>query len=634
MGRDIYLDNISVEDAQDKWYSNLDLQPQKERIDVRDAKGRVTAKEVRSNLSAPHYHASAMDGIAVVAQKTAGASEKNPILLEEGTDYEMIDTGDPVPEKFNAVIMIEEVNQVAEDRVEIEAGATPWQNIRTVGENLVQGELILPINHELQAYDIGLVLEGGITEIEVYSQPSVGIIPTGTELREAKSSQELKPGEIIEYNTHILANLTRDWNGEAVRSEIVVDDYEKIKKKVEEEAAQREIVVITAGSSAGREDYTAQIIDDLGEVIVHGVSMRPGGPVILGKIGETAVIGVPGYPVAAALTFRLFIRPLLYKLTGRGSPEKREVTAQVSTKVVSSLGDREYVRVKLTELNGEQTAVPLARTSGKVSSLVDADGLMAISEFSEGVARGAEVKVELLTTPRPEKTLVMSGSNDLTLDILKNQLAQAGIDLITKSTGSMGGLTALKRKEAHLAGAHLLDAETGEYNHAYVEKHLPKRETSLINLVYRQQGLMLRKEDAERVEGIEDLAQSELLFMNRQRGAGTRVLFDYKLEEAGISPDQINGYDRIEYTHMTLAAAVANGGADVGLGVLAAAQAFDLEFIPIAEERYDLIIPAEYQDDSRIEKLLEIIGSAEFKERAVSLSGYRTAKTGQVMQND
>ncbi|MFO7820138.1 MAG: molybdopterin biosynthesis protein [Halanaerobacter sp.] len=632
MGRDIYLDNISVEDAEDKWYSKLDLEPCREEIDVREARGRITAQKITSNLSAPHYHASAMDGIAVIAQETAGASEKDPISLEKGTDYELIDTGDPVPERFNAVIMIEDVNQVTADKVEIETGVTPWQNVRTVGESLVQGALILPAGHELQAYDIGLVLEGGVTEVEVYSKPQVEIIPTGTELIEPGTAPQ--PGDIIEYNSHVLGNLVEKWGAEALRSEIVADDYELIKEEVEQRVAERDLVVITAGSSAGREDFTAQVIDELGEVIVHGVSMKPGGPVILGQIKETPVIGVPGYPVAAALTFRLFVRSLIYQLLGKEEPEKREARAKVGTKVVSSLGAREYVRVKLSELNGEQTAIPLSRASGQMGSLVEADALLAISEFSEGVARGDEVKVELLTTPRPEKTLVMSGSNDLTLDILKNQLAQAGIDLITKSSGSMGGLTALKRKEAHLAGAHLLDAETGEYNHSYVEKHLPKRETSLINLVYRQQGLMLRKENAELVGGIEDLAQSELLFMNRQRGAGTRVLFDYKLEEAGISPAEIKGYNRVEYTHMTLAAAVANGGADVGLGVLAAAQAFDLEFIPIAEERYDLIIPHEYQKDSRIEKLLEIIGSTEFKDRVVSLPGYRTAKTGQVMKND
>ncbi|QTL98898.1 molybdopterin biosynthesis protein [Iocasia frigidifontis] len=634
MTRNIYLNNVSVEEAKKKWYSALELKRATEKIDIRDALDRITAEPIVAKVSAPHYHASAMDGIAVKAEKTAGASEKNPIKLEKDKDYQMIDTGDPIPEVFNAVIMIEDVNRISEEIVEIEKGATPWQHVRTVGESLVKGELILPANHQISPYDIGLVLDGGVIEVKVYSQPQVQIIPTGTELVEPGAS--LKPGNIIEFNSQVLAKLVQKWGGKAVRKKIIPDNYQEIKAEVSRAVAEMDLVVVTAGSSAGSEDYTAQILAELGEVFVHGVSMKPGGPVILARIGNTPVIGVPGYPVAAALTFRLFARSVIYKLAGKVEEEEdRKVKAKIVSKVLSSLGFREFLRVKLSELDGEVVATPLARSSGVMGSLVEADGLVAISEFSEGLNSKEEVEVELLKDRvRAEKTLLSAGSNDLTLDILKDELAGTGFDFITKSTGSLGGLTALKRRETHLAGTHLLDPETGEYNFSYLKNLFKNREIMLVNLVYREQGLMFRKDNSKKIQGFEDLAKEDLLFINRQRGAGTRVLLDYMLKEKGINPEQINGYDRIEYTHMTLAAAIASGGADTGLGILAAAQAFDLDFIPIAKERYDLAIPREYWEDERIQVLLKVLRSDEFKERVNKLSGYDTSKTGQVIKHE
>ena len=631
MTRDIYLDNIAVEEAREKWEQKLDLTPKTETIDIRQAQGRVLAEAVYAQQSAPHYQAAAMDGIAVKAEATAGASEANPCQLKEQEDYAVIDTGDPVPTKFNAVIMIEDVNQISEQVVEVEAPATPWQHVRNIGESLVKGELILPVEVEVGPPEIGLVLEGGVTEVTVYAQPQVEVIPTGSELRPPGSS--LEAGELIEYNSQVIGKFIQQWGGEADLQSIVPDDYEQIKEQIKQGAVDYDVVVLTAGSSAGAEDYTSQIIDELGEVVVHGVSMKPGGPAILGVVDETPVLGLPGYPVAAAVTARLFLRPLLYQLSGRSLPTPETRKAHLNTKLVSNLGVREYVRVKLVELAGELRAVPLARASGVMGSLVEAEGLVTISEFSEGLDKGAEVEVELLTSsPQPADNLVITGSNDLTLDSITNQLAGAGINVLTKSAGSLGGITALKRRECHLAGSHLLDPETGEYNHSYIEEYLPQREVKVVNLAYRRQGLMVREDNPKNIQELSDLTKEEVTFINRQRGAGTRVLLDYKLSELGIDPGEITGYDRVEYTHLTLASEVANGGADAGLGVLAAAQAFDLEFIPVATERYDLLIPAEYWTDVRIKELRNLISSSEFKQEVKKLPGYEVSATGQVME--
>jgi putative molybdopterin biosynthesis protein len=630
MERKIYLDNLSVEEAKDRWYSNLKLEAKVEEIDIREALGRRTAHKVVSRFSAPHYHASAMDGIAVKVEDVAGASESNPIRLDKA-DYQLVDTGDPIPAGFNAVIMIEDVN-FDQGLAQVEKGVTPWQHIRTIGESLVKGELILPVEHQITPYDIGLVLEGGVTKVDVYSQPEIEIIPTGTELVEPGSN--LERGDIIEYNSHVLGNSVSQWGAIPIRHDIIADDYQRIKRAVFQASQRRDIVIVTAGSSAGREDYTSQIIEELGEVLVHGVSIKPGGPVILGKIGDTPVIGLPGYPVAAALTCRLFVGPLISQLLGKQEFEVKKVTAQLSSKVVSSLGFREFLRVKLSQLDNKLIATPLSRSSGVMGSLVEGDGIMAISEFSEGLESGAEVEVELLQDNlQAENSLLAIGSHDLTLELLKDELNQAGVDLLSKHVGSMGGLTALKRRETHIAGMHLLDAETGDYNQEYVDKFLPNRDIILVNLVYREQGLMVAKDNPKEITGLEDLVRDEILFINRQRGAGTRVLLDYKLQQLGISKGEIEGYGRIEYTHLTLAAAIASGSADLGLGILAAAQAFDLDFIPVAKERYDLAIPKEYWNDSRTQKLLDIIRSDKFKAEVNQLSGYDTSQTGQVMNN-
>lgn len=633
MERNIYLDNVSLEEARDVWYKNLALDVEVETIDIRDAFGRVVAKKVEAINSTPHYHASAMDGIAVNSTVTLGASEINPKRLVEKKDYIYVDTGALVPEPFNAVIMIEDINALEEGILEIEKAITPWENIRNIGESLVKGEVILKKYQKIDAYAIGLVLETGITEVEVYKKPVVEFIPTGSEL--VPPGNKLIPGKIIEYNSYVLSTLAKKWGGEIIRNEIVKDDYEKIKKKIIDASRKSDFVVVLSGSSAGSEDYTSNVIEEIGELYVHGVSIKPGGPVILGKVNDKPVIGVPGYPVAAVLNFRLFARKIIYNLRGAKEKKDRIIKARVKTKINSKLGFREFVRVKLTRLDNELVAIPLKRSSGVIGTLVDADGFIIISEFSEGIDRGEKVDISLMKEKKDyEDTLVLTGSNDIILDLIKNELSKKGINLIVKSTGSLAGITALNRNECHLATAHLLDPDTGNYNFTYINRYLKNEEVKVINLAYRQQGMIVQKNNPKNIKEISDLENKDITFINRQRGAGTRVLFDYQLEKNNINKNNIVGYKREEFTHMTLASEINSESTDVGLGIKSAADAFSLDFIPVAKERYDFIIPEKHLTDIRIEKLLEVIKSNEFINQVNKLEGYDLRLTGEVMTND
>ena len=637
MKRDVYLSDRPLEEAEQGYLEALReqglLRPGRpELIKAEISAGRVTAAPVFALNSSPHYHASAMDGVAVKSADTFGASEKAPKTLRLGEGAVMVDTGDPLPEGCDAVIMIEDIHFTGEDVFEIISAASPWQHVRVIGEDIVATEMIVPANHRIRPIDIGGMLAGGITELYVHPRPVVGLVPTGTEL--VQPGAHLKSGDIIEYNTRMFAALVEEWGGRPVRFEIVADQYELLKRKIEEAVDQCDVVLVNAGSSAGREDFTAGIIGDLGAVHTHGVAIKPGKPVILGIVRGKPVVGVPGYPVSAILGMELFVRPVIYGKLGSVAPSRPKIEALASRKIVSSLGVEEFVRVKLGQVGQKIIATPISRGAGVIMSLIRADGILRVPRLSEGFKAGESVSVELLR-PRDEvmETTVIIGSHDIALDVMANclKLVHPETSLSSAHVGSMGGLTALKRGEAHCAGTHLLDEDTGDYNVSYIKRLLPDRKMVLVNLVYREQGLIVAKGNPKGIKGVEDLAGEGVSYINRQRGAGTRVLLDYRLKELGMSPDSITGYDREEYTHMSVAAAVASGSADAGMGIRAAASALGLDFVSVAEERYDLCIPAEFINTPYIKRLFEVMDREEFRSAVNQLGGYDLRDCGRVM---
>ncbi|MBT9142171.1 MAG: Molybdopterin molybdenumtransferase [Dehalococcoidia bacterium] len=627
-----YLHNTPVAEARKLFLDRRWGMTQEEILPVAAAVGRVTSKAVFAKMSSPHFHAAAMDGVAVRAADTEGASETAPkrlLLLKQAFP---VDTGNALPVGCDAVIMAEDLFEQGEV-IEIMAAVVPWQHVRPIGEDIVATEMLLPSGHRLGAVDAGALLAGGQTDVAVRQRPKVAIIPTGNELVAAGTKPN--PGQIIEYNSVIFAALVEEWGGEALKQEIVRDDFELLKEAVLNASRVSDVVLVNAGSSAGRWDYTADVLAQLGEVLIHGVAVRPGKPVILAVVAGKPVIGVPGYPVSAVVSLELFLKPLLYALQGQQEPKRSMLQASFSRQFTSSLSAEEWIRVKVGCVEERYVATPLARGAGVVTSLVKADGIVRIPQQKEGLVAGESVAVELL---RPllniERTIICSGSHDLTLDILGDLLSQhyPGFSLSSAHVGSTGGIMSLRRGEAHLAGIHLLHEETGQYNIPFLQQFLPNVPLVLVTLVEREQGLMVRPGNPKGISRIADLTRGDVSFINRQRGAGTRLLLDACLRKDGIAPEAINGYQREEYTHLAVAAAVSAGSADVALGVFAAAQALELDFIPLAKERYDLAIPAKFFAEDKLQKLLGLIRSDQYKFAVKELGGYHTEKTGEIVR--
>ena len=609
----------------------------KETISVPDAVGRVLAEPVFAVISSPNFHLAAMDGIAVTAATTFGASETRPKELVMDTDAFYINTGHAMPENTNAVIMIEHVNEIGQGRVEIEAPAFPWQNVRKVGEDIVATELLFPHNHVITPYCVGALLSGGIFRVPVRKKPNVLVIPTGSELVDWRNTslENLKPGQVLETNSFVLGKLIESWGGRFVRHEMMTDNSEIIKQAILNAVnSDVDMVLTVGGSSAGSEDYTRNVIEDLGRVLVHGVTIMPGKPLIIGAIKDKPIFGIPGYPVSAIIAFEQFVGPLLSLMLEQ--PEKQSPTAPVepTKKIASKLGVEEFIRVKLGAVGDRIVATPLPRGAGCITTLTEADGIIRIPNNIEGLPPHEPVTAELL---RPlssiKNTVVVVGSHDNTLDILADQIrfGHKTLTLSSSHVGSMGGLMAIKKKVCHLAGSHLLDTQDGSYNISYVHKYLPDVRVKLVNLVLRDQGLIVLPGNPKAINGIEDLGRKDITFINRQAGSGTRILLDFRLTQLGIDPSHVNGYENEEFTHMSVAVAVLSGTVDVGLGIYAAAKALNLDFIPVVTEQYDLIIPEVFYESENIRILLDTINSPDFKKRVQALGGYSTEKTGKII---
>lgn len=630
-----YLTNVPLEQARKEYLDLLienGFSSKTEVIPVQQACGRITANAVYANICAPHYAASAMDGIAVCAADSFGATETTPITLKE-EQYIVVDTGDPIPENCDAVIMVEELVKNDDGTITIHDAAAPWQHIRQIGEDVCAGEMILPSFMPVTPSAIGAMIAGGVLEVEVIKKPVVGIIPTGDEI--IPPCADPKPGDILEFNSSIFSSMVRQWGAEAVTYPIVPDKFDQIKAMVAKAAQECDMVILNAGSSAGREDFSARVVRELGEVLYHGIAMKPGKPAILGRCGNTPVLGAPGYPVSGIIVIEELLRPLVEYWMKTSSETRQYAKAILTRPIVSGLKYEEFVRVRMGYVDEKLMASPLNRGSGVVSSFMKADGILEVSQGVEGYETGDEVQVRLLS-PREklENTLVIIGSHDPLLDELADMMHRdsGSVYMSSAHVGSMGGIMALRRGEAHACGCHLLDTETGEYNLSFVKKYFPKGGVKLVRCVGRQQGLMVQKGNPLNIKEFADIAKDGLRYVNRQKGSGTRILTDFLCKKEGLDVVEIYGYEREELTHTSVAAQLAADSADAGMGIYSAAKLYDLDFIPICIEEYDLLIPDSAWDTPMVQQMLETLKSEAFKEKLLALGGYVVENPGEVIE--
>ena len=638
MKRKIYLNMQPLEEAQRLFWTRFkDYATGEETIPSREAAGRVTAAAVSARLSSPSFHSAAMDGLAVKAEDTFGAADDNPITLDiESGQAVFINTGHPMPEGKDAVVMIEHV-LLTDDQKQgvIRAPVYPWQNVRKVGEDIVATELLFPSNHLITPADVAALLTAGCPQVTVRKRPNLTIIPTGTELIDLKHCTDTPPpGKTIESNSAVLAALARQAGSEVTVTKIIADDYENIKNHLRSAVqSDADMVLINAGSSAGSADYTVQVIDELGEVLVHGVTIMPGKPTILGVIDGKPVVGNPGYPVSAIISFEQFVVPLLAMMQGLSLPDPVKAKAVLARDLPSRGGIEEFRRMIAGKIGEQLVALPLKRGAGAITTLTRANAMLRIPASSEGETRGSMVTIELL---RPleqiEKTILCTGSHDLCLDLLHDFLKKSipAYPLASTHVGSLGGIMAIRDNMTHMAGSHLLDPKSGEYNVSYLKRYVKDRDVALITLVHRQQGFMVRPGNPKDIKSVHDLVREDITFINRQAGSGTRVLLDFELEKADLDPDEILGYDSEEYTHMAVAVAVLSGKADAGLGILAAARALDLDFIPLFIEQYDLVVPAEHYEGETLAPVWEVLADDAFRAAVAALPGYDPSPMGQV----
>ena len=641
--RNLYLTTQGVEEALQIYLDAVANAPVREyeEIDVRESLGRVTRTALYAKYCSPLFNAAAMDGIAVVSAHTVKANERNPLTLNRGIDYQEIDTGDPIRPPFDGVIMAEDLLQQTKEQVTIIEPAVPWQHVRPIGEDIVAGEMILLGGHQIRPIDIGVLLSAGITGVEVVKIPKIAIYPTGSELIEA--DQEPTEGSIIESNSWMFAAMVTESGGAPYRFPAIADDYDSLKCAIQKATVDYDLVIINAGSSAGREDYTVHVLRELGTVLVHGVAMKPGKPVILAMVNGKPVIGLPGYPVSAYLSFETFVQPTLALLSGRAQKKLATVEAVMTRRLVSSIKHREYIRVKVGKVDGKMVAAPLARGAGAAMSLVRCDGFCVIPKNQEGIEAGATTQVQLYRDlTEIENTMIAIGSHDLMLDVLADLMPNQHQNTFLSSThiGSLGGLMALQRGETHIAPIHLLDEETGAYNLPYLHRIFgtengrsgetnDEEEIALIKGVGRVQGLLVKKGNPKNITTLADLTR--ISYVNRQRGSGTRILLDYELRKAGIPSSEIVGYDREVATHMAVAALVNDESVDAGLGIMAAAHAFDLDFIPLAIEEYDFAIHKRNLALPVTKAFIQTLKSEELKQQLEKLGGYQYEQIGAVI---
>jgi len=627
-----YLDNYDLNEALALYLADIKMQIdlETEWVATTSALGLITAEAVYAKVSAPNYNASAMDGIAIKSAMSALASESNPLIINKD-NYQYVDTGDVICEEWDAVIMIEDVIFKAGDSALITKAVGYFENIRPIGEDISQTQMIIPSFHKIRAVDLGPLIASKNEKIKVFKKLKTAILPTGSEIVDV-GVEVLEDGMIIDSNSSMIKGLTEELNLDAQVLAVCPDEYEPFRETVDQATKEFDVLLINAGSSAGSEDYTVKIIHELGKVSVHGIAIKPGKPAILGVVNKAIVIGLPGYPVSTYIVFEQVFKPIINQLFHQ-KIQQETLEAILTKTVYSSLKHLEFVRVKVGYLDDKFVCTPLARGAGISMSLAEADGMISIPKHSEGYQKNECVTVHLFKpVSRLKQQITSIGSHDLILDVLNDVFNQNDYPYTLSSShvGSYSGLLALKNKETLIAPIHLL-AEDGTYNIDVVRTLFKGEKMALIKGVKRKQVLAYAKDNPLEIESIMDIVQKKLKYVNRQKGSGTAVLFDYLLKESHLSKSDVIGYDFIMPSHFNVGAAIQNKTADCGLLIKSIAKVMELDYFEVMAEDYDFAIYEKDLEQPTIKSFIEILKSDFFKEKLQGFDCYDTDDSGKII---
>lgn len=629
------LNLVPLEEALERWNNEIDFKKAakltgEEKIDVKDSLRRITAEDVPAKVSYPNFFMSGIDGIAVNSAITFNTSASNPMKLRLGEEGFFVDNGRQLPPACDAVIPIEKVKFHTIDLIEIYEKITPWENVRAAGHEVTAHEIIIPKNYKIRSLDIGAMLSSGVNKIKVRKKPRVGIISAGDNLMTL--GKPLKEGYIYESTSYILSNILRELGAQPAIYDIAEENLDSLNKITAEAMAEEDIVVIIGGRSRG----TSLIVDLLiktGELGVYGTCIKPGQSVCAGFIEGKCVVGLPHFPFSAFVAFEVFAQPVILKMLGLSAHSREKVSATIASTINSPFGIDEFMRVQLVNVGKKIVAVPVSRGADLLMSFVKADGVLRISKDISQISGGSIVEIELLTNrSNIDKNLIMMGTYDYTFNIIKNIIYKLDhkVNLHTYNIGSKQGLKAIKDGFAHFSGIHLFDSRSGDFNVPFVKEVLDGVPVIVLNLFHRYIGLVVKQGNPKNIKDLSDLKRADIKFINRNFGSGTRSIFDYALRKASVNPQEISGYAEESNNHMASAQAVASGSVDAALGIYVSAKALNLDFIPIMFERYDIVIPKKFLNDYKVQVLLHLINSEEFKKEVKDLQGYDFSYMGQI----
>ncbi len=610
-------------------------------VSILDAAGMVLAEDVRAPIDYPPFDRSTVDGYAVRSLDVAGASEATPIKLKvtgsstigiqpagevgPGDAYQ-IATGAMIPKGADSVVMEEYVVRKGNE-LTVYRATVPGENISQSGSDISAGDVVLRAGTLITAREVAVLAGLGINKVKVFRRPKAVVFSTGSELV-TPGVAPLPPGKLYDIDGYVITALLKELGADVEFRGILPDDYQKMREAIEKAVNEADIVITTGSTSAGYGDMIYKVFKDIGaEMLVHGLKTRPGKPTAIAVKGRKILFGLPGFPLSAMMVFHSIVTPVVLKMRGL-EPQRSATTvrARVPFRMNAGKGFMELIPVMLVQGSGGLSAYPIMSGSGSIVGIGLADGYIVAEENREFFDENEEVEVTLFSSELKVPELTIIGSNCPGIEVILKVSGQARSSRII-SVGSMGGWLAIKRGDADLAGTHLLDDKTLQYNVHVPEIMGLKGEVTIYRGYARRIGLLVRKGNPKNIRGFEDLLRPDVTIVNRNKGSGTRVLLDLKLKELlkGERPEKVvKGYTYEVKTHTAVATAILQGRADTGLSLEAVARMFGLDFIPVGEEIYDFVVRKEREGKSAVRRFLEALASKEFAEVLPrELPGYR-----------